>query len=150
MKSNYFEIIIGTFVLLCAILFLATSMKKAGIENSEKYFLLAKFENADGIKQGSDVKISGVKIGFVEDSFLDEKNYRATLKIKVDKGISLPTDSSAKIASAGLLGEKYIQIAPGSDDELLKQGDEITFTQSSVNLEDLLGKFIFDTKDEKK
>jgi len=148
--NNYFEIIVGTFVLFCAAFFFFTSFRSAKINNAGGYHLIAKFENIDGIKNGSDVKISGVKIGTVEDQFLDEKDFRATLKLNIDSKVKLSSDTSAKIASEGLLGSKYLSITPGGDEENLKEGDEIAFTQSSVNLEDLLGKFIFNDKDKDK
>ncbi len=151
-RSNYFEIIVGTFVLACAILFLYNSFKSAKIKTTSGYHLTAKFDNADGIEAGSDVKISGVKIGSVENYILDQENYRAIVQITVDKDVKLPSDSSAKIVSSGLLGSKYLEITPGSDEEYLVDNQEIMFTQSSVNFEQLLGKFIFnsDKKDEKK
>lgn len=147
--SNYFEIIVGTFVLFCAVFFFSTSLKSAKIKSAGGYHLIAKFENVDGIASGSDVKISGVKIGTIEDQFLDQKDFRATLKLNIDQHVKLPSDTSAKISSEGLLGSKYLSITPGGDEENLRDGDEILFTQSSVNLEDLLGKFIFGSGDKK-
>lgn len=152
-QGNYFEIIVGTFVLICAIFFFFTSFKSAKVSSGGGYYLLAKFDNIDGISPGSDIKISGVKVGEVIDQFLDQKDFRATLRLNINENVKLPSDSSAKIASEGLLGSKYLAISPGGDDEILKEGEEISFTQSSVNLEDLLGKFIFkedDKKDQKK
>ncbi len=148
-NNNYFEIVVGTFVLFCAIFFFVSSFRSANVSEVGGYYLIAKFENIDGIAVGSDVKISGVKVGTVESQFLDEKDFRAALKLKIHSSVQLPADSSAKIASEGLLGSKYLAIAPGGDDEILKEGDEIMFTQSSVNLEDLLGKFIFSADKEK-
>lgn len=154
--NNYFEIIVGTFVLFCAIFFFFNSFKSAKVSTNGGYHLIAKFDNVDGINGGSDVKISGVKIGTVEDQFLDEKDFRATLRLNISQSVKLPADTSAKIASEGLLGSKYLSITPGGDEENLKDGEEIQFTQSSVNFEDLLGKFIFgndkdkDKKNDKK
>lgn len=145
-RTNYFEVIIGTFVLLSAAFFLVNSMKSAKIKNTSGYFLIAKFDNASGIEAGSDVKISGIKIGTVEESFLDQENYRASIRFQVERGVKLPTDSSAKIASSGLLGEKFLDISIGADEEILSEGDEISFTQSSVDLEELLSKFMFGAK----
>ena len=147
--NNYFEIIVGTFVLLSAMFFLFNSVKGSKSNSFDSYSLIAKFDNIDGIAVGSDVKISGVKVGTVEGQFLDEKTYRATLKILLSSSVKLPLDSSAKIASEGLLGSKFLSIEIGSDEEMLKQGDEIKFTQSSVNFEDLLGKFIFNSTSSK-
>lgn len=148
--NNYFEIIVGTFVLFCAIFFFFTSFNSAKISSSGGYHLIAKFDNADGIAGGSDVKISGVKIGTVINQTLDSENFRATIQINIDQHIKLPTDSSIKVSSEGLLGSKYLSITPGGDEENLAEGEEIQFTQSSVNFEDLLGKFIFSDKSENK
>jgi len=149
-QNNYFEIIVGTFVLLCAGIFLFNSMKSANIKTRSGYRLSAKFDDAGGIEAGSDVKISGIKVGTVENNVLDEKTYRAKLTFSVDKDVKLPADSSAKIVSSGLLGEKFLELAPGADEEFLNDGQEIIYTQSSVNFEQLLGKFMFSSKDEKK
>ena len=147
-SNNYFEIIVGTFVLVCAIFFLVTSFNSAKVGTKNGYLLTAKFENIDGLTSGSDVKISGVKIGTVEKQYLDNDDFRATLELNIHPAVKLPADSSAKVASEGLLGSKYLAISPGADDEMLENGEEISFTQSSVNLEELLGKFIFGSKDD--
>jgi len=147
--NNYFEIIVGTFVLFCAIFFLFSSFRSAQVSDTKGYRLIAKFDNIDGINSGSDVKISGVKVGTVEEQILDEKDFRAVLKINLNNSLKLPSDSSVKISSEGLLGSKYLSISPGGDEENLKDGEEIQFTQSSVSFEDLLGKFIFGDKNKK-
>jgi phospholipid/cholesterol/gamma-HCH transport system substrate-binding protein len=155
--SNYFEIIVGTFVLIAAIWFFVSSAKNAKLTTTaSRYRVIAKFDNIDGISPGSDVKISGVKVGVVEDQFLDAQTYRAVLKMAIDDSVKLSSDSSAKVASEGLLGSKFLSLQPGSDETNLKDGDEIRYTQSSVSFEDLLGKFIFssngskENQDEKK
>lgn len=148
-NNNYFEIIVGTFVLFCAIFFFVTSFQSTSVGSTDGYHIIAKFENIDGIANGSDVKISGVKIGTVEEQYLDEEDFRATLTLNIKSDVQLPSDSSAKVASEGLLGSKYLAISPGADDEMMAEGDEILFTQSSVNLEELLGKFIFSSSNNK-
>lgn len=149
--NNYFEIIVGTFVLVCAIIFLFSSVGQTSIQSSSNnYVVTAKFNNIDGISLGSDVKISGVKIGSVLAQKLDKKTFQAVLELSIDSNIQLPYDSSVKVSSEGLLGSKYLSISPGAEEEYLQNGDEIEFTQSSVNLEDLLGKFIFNSKSEEK
>ncbi len=145
-NNNYFDFIIGTFVILCAGFFFLSSFNSTKINNSGGYFLLAKFDNVNGIAGGSDVKISGVKIGTVIEQFIDEKTFRATIKFSINDKIKLPSDSSAKIVSDGLLGSKFLEINPGSQDDLLNEGDELVFTQSSVNFEDLLARFMFSEK----
>jgi phospholipid/cholesterol/gamma-HCH transport system substrate-binding protein len=155
MKNNLFEIIVGTFVLACAIYFFYTSFGKSGISVENTYQLSAKFDNVDGISSGSDIKIAGVKIGTVASEVIEPETYRAILKLNINQSVKLPRDSSAKILSSGLLGGKYVGIEIGADEEMLANNDQIQFTQSGVNLEDLLGKFIFgstkkDNKDDKK
>ena len=150
MKHNLFEVIVGTFVLLCAVFFLAFSFQKADLSTSNSYQITAEFDNIGDIGNGDDVKISGVKVGTIDNQNLTPNNYRAKLTLNIDDGIKLPTDSSAKIVSAGLLGRKFIAIEPGSDEEILKNNDAIIFTQSSVNFEELLGKFIFGSTEKKK
>ena len=140
---NYFEVIIGTIVLFCALIFLYSSTKSAKISVPTGYKLQAKFDNASGIEAGSDVTISGVKVGTVNDYRLDPQSYRAVIEFSVQNDIKLPIDSSVKITSSGLLGSKYLEISPGSDEEFLINNSEILFTQSSISLEELLGKFLF-------
>jgi phospholipid/cholesterol/gamma-HCH transport system substrate-binding protein len=147
--NNYFEIIVGTFVLLSAVFFFFNSFTNSKVNAAGGYNLIAKFENADGVNNGTDIKISGVKVGTVEGQTLDNESFRAVLQLNIADEIKLPIDSSVKIASEGLLGSKYLAITPGGDEEELKEGAEIQFTQSSVNFEDLLGKFIFSSTEKK-
>ena len=146
---NYFEFIVGTIVLVCAIVFLYSSTKSAKIETTSGYQLTAKFDNASGIDSGSDVTISGVKVGTVKNYSLDLSDYRAVIKFSVEENIKLPIDSSVKVTSSGLLGSKYLEISPGSDEEFLIDDQEILFTQSSISLEELLGKFLFSPETKK-
>lgn len=143
MKNNLFEVIVGTFVLFCAIYFFFFSFSKSNISTSNTYQVSAKFDNIDGISIGSDIKISGVKIGTVASETIDPQTYQAILKLNINQEIKLPKDSSAKILSSGLLGGKYIGIEIGAEEEILKDGEQIGFTQSGINFEELLGKFIF-------
>ena len=94
--------------------------------------------------------MSGIKIGTVISQKLDPKTYLAVLTMTVKNDIKLPRDSSARIASNGLLGDKYLSITPGAEDEMLKAGGEISHTQGSVDLLSLVGRMIFSQTDEKK
>ncbi len=143
MKNNLFEVIVGTFVLASAIYFFFFSFNKSNISTSKTYQISAKFDNIDGVSIGSDIKISGVKIGTVASEVIDPETYRAILKLNINQEIKLPSDSSAKILSSGLLGGKYIGIEVGAEEEMLQSGGQIQFTQSGINFEELLGKFIF-------
>jgi len=148
-SHNYFDFLIGTIVLLFAIGFFTYSFKSSKISSNNGYDIFAKFDNADGITIGSDIKIAGIKIGSIIEQNLDEKTSKANLKMNISSTVKIPADSSAKILSEGLLGAKYISISLGGDEEILQNGQEISFTQSSLNFEELLGKFIFSDKKEK-
>ncbi len=149
-NKNYFEIIVGTFVLICAVFFVTSSFKGSNISGDNGYNVIAKFSNIDGVGVGSDVKIAGVKVGFVDKKSLDPTTYQARLDLSINQEIEIPLDSSIKVASEGLLGSKFLQISPGGDLEVLEHNGEIEFTQSSISFEDLLGKFIFSSNDKEK
>jgi phospholipid/cholesterol/gamma-HCH transport system substrate-binding protein len=143
MARNLLETLLGAIVLIVAIGFLVFAYNSSQLRQSDGYELLARFDRIDGLKLGSDVRISGIKIGSVVNQELDPQSYRATVRFTVRDDVELPADSSAAIVSDGLLGGKYLALVPGGDDEMLGAGDEVTLTQSAINLEDLVGQFIF-------
>jgi len=144
-KKHTFEAVIGSCVLLCAIIFVYHVIKSSGTKSisSKSLIVYAKFTNVDGIEIGSDIKIGGVKIGVVSEKKIDLVSYKAFLTLAIDFGINIPSDSNAAIVSSGLLGGKYIDIRPGNEEDYLKNGDKIEYTQSSINIEELIGKFAF-------
>ena len=143
MSRNLVETILGAVVLAVAIGFLIWAYGRSSAGDPGGYQLKARFERVDGLDVGSDVRISGIKVGKVLAQQLDPQTFRAEVTFSVRNGIEMPADSSAAIASTSLLGGKYLSLAPGGDDKILGNGGEITLTQSSVNLEDLLGRYIF-------
>lgn len=145
MSKNIVETLVGAVVIIIAAGFLYFAYTTTDLTGgSEKgYTVIAKFDRADGLNLGSDVKIGGVKIGKVIDLNLDRKTYQAIAKIRVRSGIDLPVDSTAEIISNGLLGDKYVAIVPGSDIDHIADNGVIEFTQSSISLENLIGKYIF-------
>ena len=143
MKRNLIETILGAVVLFVAIFFVVTTYNSSGVKNDYAVKLWANFDKVDGITNGSDVRLGGIKIGTVIGLDLDPKTYRAKLDLGIQDKIGIPTDSSAVIASDGLLGGKYIDVIPGAENDMLKTGGQIQFTQSSVNLEEMIGKFAF-------
>jgi phospholipid/cholesterol/gamma-HCH transport system substrate-binding protein len=150
-SSNKMETIIGSIVVLAAIGFLAFTYKVADVKKfSDTYPLKAIFEQVEGIIVGSDVMLSGIKIGSVRDLRLDTDTYRAVMSIAIKKAVKIPNDSSIRIVSNGLLGKKYVSVDAGASNEMFAGGDEIQFTQSSVNLETLIGKMIFNAPDKEK
>ena len=146
MKSNTLESLIGALVIVIAIIFTSMAYKVSG--NKQKmasgYVLLAEFNNIDGINIGSDIKISGVKVGSVIDIKLND-NYKAE-KLKFPNDVLIPTDSVFKVSTSGLIGAKFINVKVGADEKYLKNGDKVDFTESTMDLEDLIGRFIFNSE----
>lgn len=145
MNKNLLETLTGLFVIFVAVFFGYNAYKSAGMvkEDDNNYTLKINFDRIDGLEIGGDVKISGLKVGSVTSAEINDKTYQASVNIGIDKKIKIPEDSSAEIISAGLLGDKYIAIVPGGSEEYLQEGDLIRYSQSSVSLEGLIGKFMF-------
>jgi phospholipid/cholesterol/gamma-HCH transport system substrate-binding protein len=143
MRQNTLEIIIGFAVIFIAFYFLITSYSGHNKDNNQQYQLKAKFDNVEGIIKGSDIQIAGIIIGNVHSLKLDNKTYSADVVLSINKDVKIPLDSRASVTSSGFLGGKFISISPGGDDDFLKPGEKIKYTQSSVNLESLIGKFIY-------
>jgi phospholipid/cholesterol/gamma-HCH transport system substrate-binding protein len=143
MTRNLLETLLGAVVLIVAAGFLAFAYSSSQVKESGGYELLARFDKIDGLERGSDVKISGIKVGTVLDQTLDPQTYRAEVRFSVRDNVRLPADTSAAVVSNGLLGGKYLALVPGGDIEMLEPGAEVTLTQSAVNLEDLIGHVIF-------
>ena len=145
MSNRLVESLAGAAVIAVAIGFAAYSYSRAGIEEVEGYEISANFNRVDGLNVGNDVRISGVKVGTVTSQDLNPQSFMAVVKMSVRSDIELPADSSAKIASDGLLGGKFIALEPGGDIDMIAPGGEIQYTQGSVNLEDLIGQVIYST-----
>ena len=146
-QRNISELAAGAIVLLITAGFLFYAVARTGRASVGGYQLSAQFEKIDGISVGADVRLAGVKIGRIISASVDPKSYRAVVQMSVQSDIKLPKDSSAQVSTDGLLGGKVIALVPGGDDTMLKDGGEITITQSAASLEDLLGKFIFGVND---
>ena len=149
MKSNTFEAIVGAFVIFLSVVFLFFGFSTMKLQNSDNYNISALFNRIDGIKIGSDIRMSGIKIGTVASQELDNSSFEAKVLMSIYSKILIPEDSSAKITSDGLLGGNYISIEPGGSDIYLLNNEEIFFTQGSVDLIGLVGEALFSVEDEK-
>ena len=143
MGKNLAETLIGIVVLAGAAIFLSFAYSKGGLKTVDGYKVVAKFDRVDGLSEGSDVRMSGIKIGTVDSQRLDAQTYLAVLTMNVKNDIKLPRDSSIKIVSDGLLGDKYLSITPGAEDEMISPGGELFHTQGSVDFLSLMGRMIF-------
>ena len=144
MKKNYFETILGTFILILSISFLLFFLNTNSINNdSEMINYKAKFLKIGGVIVGNDVKLRGVKIGTVTNVELD-KEYFAVLEMALNNYIKLPVDSIVEIQSEGLLGNKYLSIIPGDNRSgVLASGDYIEKTRDFESIEDQVSRIIF-------
>ncbi|HAT33198.1 MAG TPA: outer membrane lipid asymmetry maintenance protein MlaD [Janthinobacterium sp.] len=146
MQRKSLDIWVGLFVVLgvCALMFLAL---KAGnmstLSFGKTYAISAKFDNIGGLRPQAPVKGAGVVVGRVAEIRFDDKTYQALVTLNIEAGYKFPKDSSAKILTAGLLGEQYIGIEAGGDTNNLVAGDKISRTQSATVLEDLINQFIY-------
>jgi phospholipid/cholesterol/gamma-HCH transport system substrate-binding protein len=143
MTRNVLETLLGAVVLIVAVGFLTFAYRSSQVSDSGGYELLARFDRVDGLEPGADVRISGIKVGSVLAQTLDPESFRAEVRFTLRDDVKLPLDSSAAVVSNGLLGGKYLAVVPGGDVEVLEPGDEMTLTQSAINLEDLIGHLIF-------
>ena len=142
MRGNLVETLIGAIVLIVAAVFITFAYSRADVGAVEGYELIARFDRVDGVEVGSDVLLSGIKIGTVVGIVLDRETYLAEMRFSIDEAIVLPEDSSAEVGSGGLLGSKFIALVPGGAEEMLSAGGEIKFTQGSVDIIALLGRAI--------
>ena len=147
MNKKSIEIFVGLFVALGAVGLLFLALKAANLGSfsggGDTYTLTAKFDNIGGLKARAPVRSAGVNVGRVTSITLDAVTYQGLVTLDLSKGIEFPRDTSAKILTAGLLGDQYIGLEAGGDMENLKAGDVITRTQSAVVLENLIGQFLF-------
>jgi phospholipid/cholesterol/gamma-HCH transport system substrate-binding protein len=152
MKQTKLEFLVGSFVLLglVAIVYLTVKLGSGSLVGGDTYNLEARFDNASGLNVGGSVHVAGVPVGRVEGIRVDPKDYSAIVSISVLSGLNLPTDSMASIKTTGLIGDKYISLSPGADETSLKPGERITMTESSVDIESLIGKMAFGSVDKEK
>lgn len=143
MANNAIETVMGAVVLAVAGGFLYFAYNSSNVKPIDGYQVSATFSNISGITPGSSVRIGGIKIGVVEALTLDPKTFQAVAKMRISNEFKLPKDSSAAVQSTGLIGEKFLAVEPGGDEENMKDGDKIAFTQPSVSIEEMIGKFVF-------
>lgn len=143
MRRNMIETVLGAVVLVVAGFFLVFAYTSADLRRVQGYDVTAGFSSIAGLANGSDVRISGVKVGTVTGLTLDPKTYQAIVHMTIDPQIKLPTDTAAVVASESLLGGKFLSLDPGGDDTMIKPGGRIARTQSTPGFEQLLGQVIY-------
>ncbi len=146
MDRTTIDLWVGVFVALGVAALLGLAMKVGNLTTSnigETYTVNAAFENIGGLKPRAPVKSAGVVVGRVGDIKFDSKTYEAIVSLNIDKSYNFPADTFASIFTAGLLGEQYIGLDAGADEEVLKNGDNIAQTQDAVVLEKMISQFLY-------
>ena len=143
MHRNVIETVMGAVVLAVALVFLGFAYSGANLGGGSGYPLVARFDRIDGVTPGTDVRVSGVRVGSVSRIVLDSRTYLAELHLAIDPSVQLPADTVAIVSSDGLLGGKTVVLSPGGDEQMLAPGATIHYTHSTPSLEQLLGQVIF-------
>ncbi len=148
MRKLNVEMAVGIFLIIGFICFAYISVKLGGVQlfGNSTYTLNARFESISGLKEGATVEIAGVRVGTVSGISLDPEDYEAIIHLKINKGVKIQDDSIASIRTAGIIGDRYVNISPGGSDAFLEPGGEIAETESAINLEELVSKYIFESK----
>ncbi len=145
MKKYSQETLVGIFVLIgiLCVGYLTIKLGKMELIGGDFYNIIAKFDSVAGLKPDSSVQMAGVEIGRVTKIDLDTKDFVAVVTMKIHKGVPIQEDAIASVKTSGLIGDKYISIQPGGSEELLKPGGVITETESAVDIESLISKYVF-------
>ena len=149
MRRNMIETVMGGVVLLVAVAFVVFAFRTTSIGDStgDGYQVLVSFDDASGLNIGTDVRMAGVKIGTVVDQRLNPETYFAEVLLGLNEAVRLPSDTSARIIPDGLLGGNYVALEPGGAEDYIADGGQIQYSQGSINVVDLLGRFIFSAAD---
>lgn len=144
MKKFDLELAVGFFLLLgiLSLAYISINLGKLEIVGRNAYIVYAEFEKAGGIKAKAIVEIAGVEVGAVKSVHIT-KDYRAQVAIEIDKNIKLQEDAIASIKTKGLIGEQYVQISPGGSDKMIQNGGTIRETESAIDIEELISKYVF-------
>jgi phospholipid/cholesterol/gamma-HCH transport system substrate-binding protein len=143
MHRNTMETVMGAVVLLAAVGFVALAYEAADVKGNGGYEIAAEFGSTGGLSVGDDVRISGIKVGQITAQQLDSITYVAKVSMAIDPTIKIPSDSSARITAASLLGGNYLELMPGAATDTLGAGAVIYDTRDPISLSDLLGKAVF-------
>ncbi len=143
MKKIKLEFIVGLFFIIgiLAIIYLSVRMTSYELKINKGYEVKAIFDNSGGLNAGANVEVAGVPVGSVKKIYLED--YRAVLLLQIRESVQIPDDSMASIKTQGLLGEKFLEITPGASDDFIPPNGEIIDTQSPLDIEKAMGKFIF-------
>ena len=146
-EKQHTEILVGIFILIgiITITFLALRMGDFGLLNNTQYIIKAEFTSASGLKKGAHVEMAGVSVGKVKNIIFNPETYLAEVFIAIENNIKVPEDSTASIRTAGIIGDKFLKISPGGSEIIIEKNMSIVETEPSINLEELISKYIFES-----
>lgn len=146
-KQTKIEIVVGFFMMvgLAAISYIAIQLGDLQVLGQENYIITARFTSASGLRSGAYIEAAGVRIGSVDAIEFDPEEYQAIVYLAIRNDVPVHEDAVASIRTAGIIGDKFIKITPGGG-EYLQPGEEIFETEPSINLEELISKYIFETE----
>lgn len=147
MSRNIAETLIGALVLVVALVFVVFTLRQNTVQTVSGYAVHGEFTGVGGLTTGADVRLSGIKVGSVLEQTIDPETYMARVTMSIDESIKLPTDTSARISSEGLLGGSFVALDPGAEDAMIQPGGEIIYTQAAADLVGLLTQLVFSQKE---
>jgi phospholipid/cholesterol/gamma-HCH transport system substrate-binding protein len=146
-KQTKTEIVVGLFLLigLVCVSWLAIRLGDISMFGQDRYQVVARFTSASGLRQGAYVEAGGVRVGIVDSIGFDPDQYMALVVMSIDNGVPISEDAVASIRTAGIIGDKFVKITPGGAEDMLSAGMEILETEPSINLEELISKYVFES-----
>jgi len=148
-EKSSLELTVGVFVALglLSLVYLAMNLGNLRILSDDNYSLNARFVSSSGLIEGAFIEVGGVRVGTVQNIQVDYDSYDSIVELSLDKNLKLQDDAIAAIRTSGIIGDKFVKISPGGSETFLAPGDEIIETESSINLEELISKYIFESGD---
>jgi phospholipid/cholesterol/gamma-HCH transport system substrate-binding protein len=148
-KNSRIEFGVGIFMILglIAISFIAIRLGDLSMFGEDQYQVSARFTSASGLRTGAYVEAAGVRVGDIDNIVFDTERYYAVVTMNIHNGVLISEDSIASVRTAGIIGDKFIKITPGGSDVYLTDGMEIYETEPSINLEELISKYIFESNE---
>lgn len=146
MSEKNIQVTVGAFMIvgLISLSYLAIKLGDLNLMGGDRYHVIAKFTSASGLNTGAYVEAAGVRVGLVDSIEFDPEDYLAVVTLAIDEGVPIHEDAIASIRTAGIIGDKYVKITPGGLD-YLEPGGEIFETEPSINLEELISKYVFES-----
>ena len=142
MSRSVIESLVGALVLAVAIVSVLVVFQSSDTQRVAGYQLTANFDNAEGLNAGTDIRLAGIKVGSVASQQVDPQSFEASVTFNIDSGVTLPADSTARVVPDGLLGGTFIEISPGSADEMLQPGDAFENTRGAINVVELISQIV--------